>query len=374
MPSAQRVDAVVIGAGFFGLYLAEHLARRGRSVLICEKESGAMQRASYTNQARVHNGYHYPRSVLTALRSRVSFPRFVAEFPDCIVRSFEKYYLIARLLSKVTAQQYALFCRRIGACCDPAPARLLSLVNPRMIEAAYATVEYAFDADKLRGLMLDRVRNAGVTIRYSTRVTRLTRSGADGLEVELQDAHGAEVVQAQQALNCTYSLLNDVLARSGIDVVPLKHELTEMALVEPPEPLKDFGITVMCGPYFSVMPFPARGLHSFSHVRYTPHHEWQDAPGKSYHDPHARLERTEKHTAWPAIIRDASRYLPVLDDCRYRESMWEVKTVLPRSEADDSRPILFRRDHGLKGLHCILGGKIDNVYDVVDVIDSLGLS
>jgi hypothetical protein len=40
--------------------------------------------------------------------------------------------------------------------------------------------------------------------------------------------------------------------------------------------------------------------------------------------------------------------------------------VLPRSETDDSRPILFRPDHGIPNYHVVLGGKIDNVYDVAD--------
>ena len=66
------------------------------------------------------------------------------------------------------------------------------------------------------------------------------------------------------------------------------------------------------------------------------------------------------------MVRDAARYLPALADCRYRDSLWEVKTVLPRSEVDDSRPILFRPDHGIPNYHVVMGGKIDNVYDVAD--------
>ena len=61
---------------------------------------------------------------------------------------------------------------------------------------------------------------------------------------------------------------------------------------------------------------------------------------------------------------------PILAKCEYQRSLWEVKTVLPRSEADDSRPILFRPHHGLRGLHCVMGGKIDNVYDVLAAIAS----
>jgi hypothetical protein len=143
-----------------------------------------------------------------------------------------------------------------------------------------------------------------------------------------------------------------------------------MCLVDVPDELKGAGITVMCGPFFSVMPFPSAGLHSFSHVRYTPHCEWSDAPGRAYHDGHAKLRTDLRHSAWRHMQKDATRYIPILAHCRYERSLWEVKTVLPRSEADDSRPILFRSHHGLRGFHCVMGGKIDNVYDVVKAIAS----
>ena len=174
--------------------------------------------------------------------------------------------------------------------------------------------------------------------------------------------------------NCTYSRLNYLLSGSGLDLIPLKHEMTELCLVCVPEPLQQVGITVMCGPFFSVMPFPAvrttAGLpvHSFSHVRYTPHYEWYEQDSCP-DDPYRKLTDDPKHSAWPYIRRDAARYLPLLSDTKYLSSLWEVKTVLPRSESDDSRPILFRTNVGLKGLHCVMGGKIDNVYDVLAAVE-----
>jgi hypothetical protein len=66
------------------------------------------------------------------------------------------------------------------------------------------------------------------------------------------------------------------------------------------------------------------------------------------------------------MLKDAQRYIPALQDCRYIDSIWEVKTVLPQSEVDDSRPILMKRDQGIPNLTCIMGGKIDNIYDVFE--------
>ena len=66
MNSGNSWDAVIIGGGFFGLSVALLLKERGLSVVVLEREKEPMLRASYNNQARVHGGYHYPRSLMTA--------------------------------------------------------------------------------------------------------------------------------------------------------------------------------------------------------------------------------------------------------------------------------------------------------------------
>lgn len=369
----QSYDVIIIGGGFFGMYIAEYFAKHGKSVLLCEKESDYMQRASFVNQARVHNGYHYPRSILTALRSRVSFPRFCNEFKDCIDNSFEKYYMIGKLLSKVTAKQFEIFCHRIGATCEPAPNKITRLVNTDLIEAVFKTVEYAFDSSKLKNIMQQRLDSVGVNTSFGTTVKRINRNQCE-LAVEIQvENQEPEAVHAQHVFNCTYSMINYTLTESGLTQIPLKHEMAEICLVEVPDELKDKGITVMCGPFFSVMPFPPLSLHSFSHVRYTPHYEWYDEPDKPYMNAHQHFRHVEKKSAWKSMQLDAQRYLPILSQCDYRKSIWEVKTVLPRSEMDDSRPILFKPNYSLEGFHCVMGGKIDNIYDAIDEIEKLGL-
>ncbi|MDG3438848.1 NAD(P)/FAD-dependent oxidoreductase [Nitrospirillum amazonense] len=368
-------DIIIVGGGFFGMYISEYFAKKKRRVLLVEREQDCMRRASYHNQARVHNGYHYPRSVLTALRSRISFPRFIQEYSDCVVSDFQKFYLIGSPLGKVSAYQFQKFCERIGAPCEVAPTWLRRLTNPHFVEACFSTVEYAFDATALRDTMLQRLNAVSVEIRLGTTVEGV-RQKAGALAVSIRNTDSsAEELTAAHVFNCTYSNINFLLANSGAPPIPLKHEMTEMCIVEVPDEIRQSGITVMCGPFFSVMPFPALGLHSVSHVRYTPHYEWLDEGGDADGAQGRLFDARPGASAWEAMRKDAARYIPVLSECRYSQSLWEVKTVLPRSETDDSRPILFRPNHGLPGLHSVLGGKIDNVYDVVKAIEvnSIGL-
>jgi hypothetical protein len=329
---------------------------------------GLVGRASLVNQARLHAGYHYPRSLLTALRSRVNVPRFMAEYPGCVHDSFDHYYAVSRLHSQVTADQFRTFCHRIGAPVEPAPADIVGLFDPRLIAGVWRVRECAFDAVRLRADLAGRLAAAGVNVLAGVEAERVVAAAGDDLTVEIRRDGGRDRLPAKRVYNCTYSRLNQLLAASELDTVPLKHELTEMALVEMPPALRAIAITVMCGPFFSAMPFPSRGLHTLSHVRYTPHFSWEDRTGASARDASAVLARHERRSSFPNMVKDAARYLPILAEARYADSLWEVKTVLPQSEANDSRPILVNRSPRMPGLVSILGSKIDNVFDIEAVM------
>lgn len=367
-------DAVIIGGGFYGAAIAVYLARqRGlKRLLLVERESALLARASYNNQARVHNGYHYPRSFTTAYRSRVNLPRFVRDWPDAVERSFTKVYAIARHNSQVSARQFERFCHEIGARIRPADPALRSLFEPRLIEEAFLVEEYAFDATRLAIWAELALGECGVEVRLETRVASISNSPDGGLGLVLQDRRGnCECVAGAYVFNCTYSGLNQFEGGFPRTRTALKHEVTEMALVQVPTSLKGLGITVMDGPFFSLMPFPARGVHTLSHVRYTPHLHWQDGAGI---DPYGKLDAYPRATRVDRMLRDAGRYLPAVRTAEYVESLFEIKTVLLKNEGDDGRPILFEKHPELPGCYSILGGKIDNIYDVIEKLDAENFS
>ncbi|MEQ1531260.1 MAG: FAD-dependent oxidoreductase, partial [Methylococcales bacterium] len=157
-------DAVIIGGGFYGVVIAVYLSRqRGlKRIALVEQESALLTRASYNNQARVHNGYHYPRSFTTAYRSRINLPKFVRDWPDAVRQDFTKLYAIARRNSKVTTKQFERFCREIGAKIELADSSLRALFEPRLIEEVFLVQEYAFDSTKLAGWAERELEECGI--------------------------------------------------------------------------------------------------------------------------------------------------------------------------------------------------------------------
>lgn len=366
----QDQDAVVIGGGFYGAAIAVYLARqRGlKRIRLIEREPALLMRASYNNQARVHNGYHYPRSFTTAYRSRVNLPKFVRNWPEAVKQDFTKLYAIARRNSKVNAKQFERFCRSIGSAIQPADPELRALFEPRMIENVFLVEEYAFDTTKLASWAERELKECGVYISYQTRVTEISKGVGTSLQVVTETKQGEqELITCHYIFNCTYSGLNQFKGDFPGVRTGLKQEITEMPLMQMPPSLNGLGITVMDGPFFSMMPFPARGLHTLSHVRYTPHLHWDDRQGL---DPYKKLDHYEQTSRVDRMIRDVGRYIPSVLGARHVDSLFEVKTVLTKSENDDGRPILFEKHLELPGCYSVLGGKIDNIYDVLEKLDT----
>jgi glycine/D-amino acid oxidase-like deaminating enzyme len=361
---SQRWDAVVVGGGFFGSYLAGHLAGHGDRVVVLEREPELMTRASLVNQARIHRGYHYPRSVLTGSRSALNFARFIDDFSCCVERRSSAYYAIARRQSNVNAAQFVRFCEIIRAPVKRAPAAIQKLFDANMIESVFEVEELTFDAIRLRAEMQRRLAARGVVVVTGATVERIDTAAAPVCRVVTSDG---EVREARQALICCYAAINPLLERSGLGTVAMRHELVEMAVIEPPDELRQMGVTVMCGPFFSTLPFPTLGLHTLSHVRYTPHYAWSS---EERLDPDDVRKRIERKTRFPEMIRDAARYLPAIRRARYVDSLWEVKAILPQSDLNDSRPILFAPHRENPDIVSIMGAKIDNVYDACAVLDA----
>src|SRR4051794_34156413 len=132
--------------------------------MIVDKADRLLTRASRANQARLHNGYHYPRSFLTAARSRKNLDAFRAEFPAGVFADFRHIYAIARGDSKVGHRHFERFARSIGAPLRPTAERVSGLFDPRLIEAVYEVEEPAFDVDILREELLRRLDQNGVAV------------------------------------------------------------------------------------------------------------------------------------------------------------------------------------------------------------------
>jgi glycine/D-amino acid oxidase-like deaminating enzyme len=356
------VDFLIIGGGFYGCCLALYLRSLTSSIAVVEAGDQIMTRASRVNQARVHTGFHYPRSMLTAVKSMVLHRRFASEFSDSIVSDFRMLYGVARHGSRIPASRFWRMYQEMGTPIAKASPSQSALFNRDMVEAVFDCTEFAFDYSVLRAGLMERMDGLNMDLRLNTEVVQM-KEEEHGVRVGL--ANGQELT-AGTVFNVTYSHTNRILRRTGLPEAHIKHELTEIALAEIPPELAGLAVTLMDGPFFSVMPYPADNLYSLTHVRYTPHLTWIDTPGMKSPYQIAK-DYTGASRAYQMKV-DAQRYMPCLSDMKIQKSIFDVKTVLLKNEQDDGRPILFQRKPATSRVISILGGKIDNIYDLFDLI------
>lgn len=373
-------DIAIIGGGFYGAMSAVHLQSKGLKVALIERESRVCSRASFWNQARVHGGYHYPRSLTTAFRSQKNYELFSVDYAGAMAKVGRSYYGIASQRSLVTADQFYSFCQRIGAAVRPADTSVIQRFDPEMIAALFEVEEIAFDAAKLRDLLESRLRVAGVTVLTSNALCAAEKVSPAEFKLTLNDG---SILAANKVVVCGYAATNEILEKFKVEPIAIKYQLAELALVEA---LPDFNssVTIMDGPFFSYMPFPALDLFSFSHVIYTHHNTWDGQFNVDW-----RLEdclrltngemartgsREQVKSNFKKMLNDAIRYWPEFKQVKYRGSFFELKALLPRSAGNDSRPIFVSRDHSdIENLHVIIGSKMDNIYDCLEYLDQVVL-
>lgn len=357
---SEKFNVAIIGGGIYGCILALHFKKTYKKVVLIEKEADLLLKASYNNQARIHNGYHYPRSFITALRSHINYKRFILDFKDCVVDNSQMVYAIASNNSKITTFQFLKFCQQIGSPITKVPKKIKDLFDDRLIDDAFLVDEAVFNAAKLRCILKEKLNLAKIKIKYSTEAVKVIKKGRD-ITIQLKNG---QTIFSNLVLNCSYSNINTILQNSNLSKLPLKHELTEMPLLEMPAELKKIGITIMDGPFFSIMPFPDKKLHTMHHVRYTPITSSVDID-----ENFPSILSTKSNAIF--MIKDAQRYIPFLQNVKYKGSLYETKTLLILNETSDARPILFRKDYGMKNLFVVMGGKIDNIYDIVEEIQTI---
>jgi hypothetical protein len=369
-----KYDKIIIGAGIYGLYSALFCAMRGQKIIVLECDSTPFRRATYINQARVHQGYHYPRSISTAMKSAKYFERFNSDYNFCINREFDKIYATSSQYSWSDGEQFKNFCKAANIPCEELNAG--KFFKDNMCDGAFLTREYTYDAMILKDYFIEKLdQYKNVAIKYGVNIRKIEK---------LQDTYAVftddEEYRTSFLLNATYAGTNQILDMVGYEKFKIKYELCEIILCDVNERLRQYGITVMDGPFFSIMPFGKTGLHSLTSVTFTPHNtsydsvptfECQSRSGGycgEYRLGNCNDCVAKPETAFPYMEKLARKYLNEEFDFAYKSSLFSMKPILMSSEIDDSRPTVIRVYSKNPTFVGVLSGKINTVYDLDEVL------
>ena len=371
---------VILGAGLYGLYSAHKLAQLSfgggaEKIVVLEMDKAPFRRATYINQARVHMGYHYPRSFSTAIKSAHYFNRFMEDYAFCVLTKFDQIYATSTNFSWTDAEQFRKFCHNAEIRCDD--VNLEKYFNFGMCDGAFLTKEYTYDANILKEYFLKELsKYSNVEIQYNVCIKEIQKHSTH-FSIKLETG---EVYESDFLLNATYASTNQIAVMLGYEPFQIKYELCEIILCRVNEKLRDVGITVMDGPFFSIMPFGKTGLHSLTSVTFTPHTtSFETLPtfqcqkrSCGFCSP-KRLGNcndcpVKPLSAWPYMSNLARKYLKEEYGFKYEKSLFSMKPILKASEIDDSRPTMIRTYSSEPLFISVLSGKINTVYDLDEVL------
>jgi len=341
----------VIGAGAFGAAIALRLASEGFRVTLFEKNSDILMGASLNNQNRLHLGYHYPRDMETALQCKRGFDDFIEMFPNCICGDFPNSYFIAKENSLTSFTQFLNFCDRLGR-----PYTELDIntfpFEVKKVEGGILCDEVVYDVRVLRETIKEKLLNSTVHLMLGTNVKSIKKK-PNGFNLTFGD----QVRAYDFVINATYADINNLTRQLGYEVKEYQYEYTVLPILRGEFPT--CGVTIMDGPFMTLLPYGDSGDFLLYHVNYSVvdrkighllDAEWRDAN-------QGPLKNINLEKYFHEMIASCQEFIPFLEGARVVGYLSGPRMVRANRDQTDERPSLVE-SYG--AYFTVFSGKVDH--------------
>lgn len=340
-----RPRIAVIGGGVFGATAAIEAAGLG-DVTLYERHDELMTEASFGNQWRQHSGFHYPRSYDTVHEIQETKAAFEESYRD-IVLPVDSYYATAARGETITKDRYFDMCRGMGLTfsVDRPPPEYLA---HDQVTACLKSDESVLDFEAMRRLIRRRIEASNsIDLQLGAEVVG-GELRSDGTKTLIVDRRGQRTRPAfDYVINAAYANTNLLASWMGLPLRRLRFDFCEMVVVEIDMP--PISMTVLDGPFTSVVATGRDNLFILSQAEQSV--LWSQTPSDGLPP---KLDRPVSNRE--NLLRHGKRYFPVLDQARFVESRYGLRTVVAHNQDYDGRPTVVTR-HGF-GCWSVLGGKI----------------
>jgi hypothetical protein len=342
----------VIGGGIFGSAAAVALGRAGHRVTLFEQMHDILQGASRTNHRRLHHGYHYPRSIETAIASQRSLEQFRTALGDSVVDGEKHFVAISRQDSLTSVDDYLSFCNEVGL---PVFEEWPPFLRHTTIDWCTSVPEASIDIGRLRALFWRQFGDHRVDTRLNQRATL-----AD------LDAYERVVVAA-------YAGSNLAMVGSRLAAPRYRFEVCEKPIVQLPTAFHGVSVLVLDGPFVNLNPFGRPGEFMLGDVLHGKH---SVTTGVFSLTPAGLIDQLDQgvvkidSTHFERILGSFRRYFLGLENAEYRGSMFTTRTLLPDTGRTAARPSLVTRVD--ERTVVVLGGKLGTCIEAgQQVVDEL---
>tara|TARA_B100000579_G_scaffold197436_1_gene161334 strand:+ start:449 stop:1483 length:1035 start_codon:yes stop_codon:yes gene_type:complete len=343
----MKGKVLVVGAGIFGMTTSVELAKLGYQVTLHEELDDVMECASGINQYRLHSGYHYPRSKVTALECLQSIQEFKSKYQYCVINgSMEHYYSISSENSLISCNEYIQFLNDIGL--------PFKKVKPfKGCDLTITVEEELFDPKILKRFLIDDLSLYNVELKLNHKTNKNEFSDFDYIVIS------------------TYSKINELVDNKR----EYQFEVCEKPVVKLPDEYKNKSIVVMDGPFMCLDPYGNTDYHVLGNVVHAIHSTnigYEPIVGDKFKNYlNKGIIENPKVTNIDKFIDTGKNYFDGFEDLKHIGSMYTIRTVLSNREHDDARPTIVNRESD--NIFSIFSGKIvtcvDATKQLIEVID-----
>ena len=337
----------------------------GHVVTLFERLPALMHGASRAAN-RLHMGFHYPRHEPTVRQCIRGYERFKKEFSAAILADVTNAYFIASERSLTSAETFLAFCDRLGLPYRQVdPARFSNRIDN--VDLGIVTPEVIYDPAIVRRMMTTRLARSGVTVRLRTEVVDIARDDDHSFTVSTRDG-GRHVFDA--VVNCAYANANRIADHLGHRQKTRQYEYTAVPIVQL-DHVKPTSVTIMDGPFFSLLPFGSGGDHLLFHVE---HSVVAREDGRflnpAWLTPEASpLASLDRQDLFELIRSSSATFMPSLRTARLKGFAQGPRVVLENAEDTDARPSLVTLRE--PGFIDVFPGKVDHCMWVADEVANL---
>jgi hypothetical protein len=356
----QRFNIVVIGCGIFGAEIALKVSSMGLSVKVFEANDDILLGASMNNQNRLHLGFHYPRDIETGIQSIRGFDLFKNKYEKCIQSNFLNTYFIANNNSFTDMDEYLIFCKELGVPFKNINSKDLP-IKLEGVGSGISCNEVVYDCEILRDIVKENIKKNDIDISLKSRVEEIRKS--DDL-FTLKTTSGEEV-DADVVINSTYGASNYLTEQLGILVPERQYEYTAVPIIE--LDIDKIGITIMDGPFLTILPFGKTNKFLLYHVNLSVidsevstklNLEWLSKET-------APLSKIDKEEYFNMMIDQCKNFIPALKNSKLIDFLEGPRMVLPRRDHSDARLSIITETNDYIE---VFSGKIDHSIWVAEEI------
>ena len=241
-------NVLIVGGGIHGCFLAKYLIENNINVCLVEKKNDVCLGSSNATHNRANRGFHYPRSIKTTIECKKGYEYFEKNYKKFLKKT-NSFYCIEKK-SKVSYKNYTKFFKKKKL--KFKEVKKNHFIKNKYLEGVVLGEEGCYNHKGIKSYLKKKLNSKYIKIYFNYNLEKVF-FGKKSLK--LISSNKKEIIgNFDYVINATYDNTNQTSKLFGIKkkLSKYKHQLTEVVCVKSKRKLP--GITVMDGPFATIMP------------------------------------------------------------------------------------------------------------------------